>query len=251
MIQGFHCPEGDVTFEHCSSCKRECRPRPYLDWLIENNKDRRNLLSPSMIWSCPRSVLLNQYTDYYVTPDSRYWMFYGTVVHSIMEQWKVEGIREKRINFKLGRFEMSGCPDCLIPCEGGYELIDFKTTNTVYKCKDSDEIEMKYLLKPEYEGQLAVYAHGLAQNGIKVVRAKLYYFARSSKSYIPCVTVPVEIKPAMVEEAIQRCEFIQSHFDNKTLPSYQDCQKEFNWKCKLYCEVNQFCWEDASQKGEL
>jgi hypothetical protein len=253
MILGFNCNKGNVPYNECKGCKEECFPRPYLDYVIQKHYDSRNLLSPSMMFNCKRKTLLAQYHEIYADPASFYWTFYGTVVHHVLEGWDVPGaIKEKRITFKLGEFEISGQPDILIPLEDGtYELVDFKTTNTVYQDKALPGTpDLKYLKSKKYIGQASLYRHGLAQNGIVVSKAKLYYFARNTASWLPCLTVRIDLDDKLIEEALENAREITEHFKNKTLPSYKECYKENGGLCRNYCEYNYLCWQDAEEKGE-
>jgi hypothetical protein len=248
MIKGFNCQKGEVEFKDCFSCDRECMPRPYLDFIIDGAKDERAMFSPSMIWNCPRNVLLNQYCEVFIEPKQRYWLFFGTMTHTILEQWNRPGlIKEKRIKFNLGNYQLSGQPDCLSPKEDGtYELIDFKTIKMISLDKEGQP-KWEWLKKQDYIGQLSVYAHGLKQHGIEVTSAKLYYFAKMdefNKQPLPtCLAVPISIDEKLVQDAIKRLDFIKGYYDLKKLPAIEDCQKEYRWKCEKYCEYYQKCME--------
>jgi hypothetical protein len=108
-------------------------PRPVMQGIVDQQQ-QRDYISVTSILHCVRAEFLKRTEPYYMTVDSAYAMFRGTLFHALMEKHAQEGARieEKHVRTYKG-VEIGGTFDSLrIVQEGDVTVLeDWKTTNNL------------------------------------------------------------------------------------------------------------------------
>lgn len=105
---GFRCPDSVPTAgrdndpSYCiNECPARCLPAAILAkiWNVNQyNEHRGDMISPSVLGKCPRSLVLERTTDYYQEPTKLYHAVRGSLIHAFLERVKIDGtIKEQRI----------------------------------------------------------------------------------------------------------------------------------------------------------
>jgi len=136
-LKGFKCPSGygNVPLSYCEEeCPANCYPLPMLASFDDEREVKPGHYSGSELPKPAQQVYLTRNFDYWVDPESRLFMTFGTAVHHVFEgglsrledkdRFIMERRASVRIETKFGEVTFSGKPD----------LIDTKT-NTMYDYK--------------------------------------------------------------------------------------------------------------------
>lgn len=223
-------------------------PAPVLQRLVATERDE-DVISPSMAAGCLRQAFLRREVDYYADPRERFAAGIGTAVH----EWLAGSEDSDRI-IKETRFEIPVAGNPLLKLSGQIDrfdiehgiLIDFKTTNSLYK---KDPPPYDYVL------QQNLYIYLLRRHGYEVKRSFLWFVVPKTKrkkveegfiTEVDRMLVEVPIWPpdeqwAAVDALAER---IRAILRTGELPPPYAPDDENAWRCQ-FCPVAEICAQRA------
>ncbi len=251
MIVGFIINGQNYSFDDALELSLQGKieePFSYLSILAENLRHEHNFPSPSGVFTCPRKVFFEKTRDYYVTPDSQYFLIRGTMIHRTLEMVEREGaLKELLVDIDTGDYKLKGTADLYLSKEK--QLRDYKTTAKIAVDYHHGGHQIaKYLYKESYFNQLNLYILGLRQSGREVESAFLEYYSMDNSSDLAVAQVPV---PIDTDKAVYLTNnalcIIMQQFKNEKPAPFNACLQDHAWMCtkaKCYCDVKQMCWEE-------
>lgn len=142
-------------------------PQPFVDAVKNDSYDpgaKTWRSTTSLIGPAQKAALTERHYEKLEDEASdRVWALFGQVVHNILERANTEGLPEERYYMDILGKCISGQTDNLVflPCEGGWELQDYKT-GSVWKYKKRDFQEWEY--------QVNVYKLLLEEAGFNITK---------------------------------------------------------------------------------
>lgn len=251
MIIGFIINDKNYSFDEALELSLKGKieyPFSFLSVLAESLKTPHGFPSPSMVFSCPRKVFFEKTRDYYVTPESQYYLLRGTMIHRTLELVeREEALKEHRVKIDTGDYQLNGTVDLFLKKEK--QLRDYKTISKIavdYHTKGKSIAQ--YLYKESYFNQLNLYILGLRQAGYDVDSAYLEYYSMDTNSEMAVAQIPV---PINTDKAVlltnNALAIIMQQFKSETPAPFEACLQEYGWACtknKIYCDIKKICWEE-------
>jgi len=238
MKVGYYCPRKNdkpVKFSNCP-CSKPCLPIPVMRALIDSQQPPvENEWRVSELIGQSTQVILKRRKKYYGNPHSELYMLWGTMMHTLLETYAKDFIAEERKKVRYKHWIISGKPDLWIPKEK--KLVDYKFANSYVVDELDTNPEHEYIM------QLNLYRYLFYP---KAKHLEIIVFVRNH-------TAKMDIFPIVSKEIpIFQDEFISMFLDYRlpdldigmTLPIKELPPCPETWKgkrCKLYCDVNQFC----------
>ena len=270
-LKGFICEstkkEGaKISFAQCLKCadtrRNDCKnSSEELRGIIDNIQER-DMLTGSMLSSCPRGITLQREYDYWIKPSSMYYALRGQMAHKVMKDYaKPRCIVEKRFWAEFNGIILSFQPD-LIDVEKK-QIWDYKTCEKLPAFRRLRNGKYTLMSFPNHQEQENVYRLGLLECwdieeeffSFDIKDLFVYYMAMKDRA--PAVSPVWSDK--MAQDYIDRyLPMFHYAFTGKVLYkrdwclSYEDKQfkKSFRWMCTKgdYCPVEQICVELAKKE---
>lgn len=223
-------------------------PYPLLKGIVENTQQRGDYISATSLLHCLRADYLKRRIDYYISVESAYPMFRGTLFHSLLEENPNPNgrIEEKALRTYKG-IELGGTFDSLIVYKDGeqYVLQDWKTTKAL----------PKYGAYSSHVQQINIY-RWLNKLPLEKVRMEIHYFTMEGHKVCPLKDGSGRQRTNQYWTDKQVEEFL----DKRLLPlaasmkaempiPYSYITEDEKWEC-VYCPVKQQCADAAELERE-
>ena len=227
------------------SIKHKHMSRAYFKYMYQDSKNPHKFPSVTVLNNCPRANWIFKNHDLYITPESNYALFFGTITHAILENLDLgeSALKEFNMKIQIGKHSISGT--CDLYNKKTQQLIDYKTTKKINfsQLADGKTIPL-YLQSDTYKRQLHIYALGLEQNGYPVKSMAIEYFPKE-KGSIKCNgscfstdALPYRVlidydKKFQAKIVKQYTKVLDSLLGDNPCPSWESCfgKQPHAWKC--------------------
>jgi hypothetical protein len=260
MLKGLYCKKREqvVTFNECLECSKDaevtigkdryvCDIFPeFIQFVIkENEHEHSSNVSVTQLLGCSRKAYLSRVCDYSVAPEDLWYRFRGSIIHLLMEQFKVED------SIVEGRFkkEFNG-----ITVSGRIDRIDTRRkTITDYKSIQSVKFDRTLMY-----GNSKVF-HQLQLNLYRWLIAEKFDIDKLVIQYIGAdrpMKKTVILRDPEKDKGMKACfaklqllggvwgMTLKEAVFAKKVPPIED-----TWECKGYCDVAAECKAVAKQEA--
>lgn len=265
-LVGFVCAATgeEHPFDYCfRQCSNRCHPLPVLAALSEERPHEPGVYHVTEVFNPPKVVYLHRHEDYYVEPESRAYVCFGTAYHLLMENGAKRlaalGIPDNAVLEQSFRTEIV-TPHGKAILAGRADRYE-PDTKTLWDYKTEKLYSIKKYLAGDWEGvkhvwQLSAYRTFMFPEAEHLRLSCLVkdhgYQAkvRDGIKAIVNVDVPI-IQSGLIREVVASKIgiLLQNEADPSTI---RDCTPEELWggkRCEEYCPVNGYCLQYLSSRG--
>lgn len=247
-LEGFIAEDGSghYTFEETlERAGTDAFPYPYplIKGIIDSTQNRGDYISATSIIHCLRADYLKRREPFYLTIDSAYPMFRGTLFHSLMEANPGMGKAEYKMLRTHKGIEIGGTADRILVYkttedeETYYIIEDWKTTDTLPKYNTPYSSHQK---------QLNLY-RWLAKFPVAKTRLHVWYFSMKGvkKTVVKDIWSDEKVETFLDDRLVKLRASLSADIP---LP-YLMVQEDEKWECE-YCPLRQRCADLAEQERE-
>lgn len=256
-------PEGnghcsfDFALRLCAEGNESAFPYPYplVKGIIDSIQDRGEYISATSILHCLRSEFLRRTEPHYVTVDSMYPAFRGTLFHSLLEANKAPNARiEEKVLRSYKGIEIGGTFDSMLVFHDDrtkkFVIQDWKTTNELPKYDSPYTAHLQQVnlyrwllgLNPD---EVTMEVHYFSMQGHKVCRLKNGGVSRAGRAITNQHWTDDQIERFLDDRLVK----LKASFLTRIPLPFDLVPEEDKWQCK-YCPVKTICDERAVLERE-